>query len=464
MSEAFTRAPGVPSTPQAARRARALRVLTELPLPLGVLLGWVAAWWRGKAFVLDGLPHGYGWFDYLNNAWMIVHRQQVGYNNFREPLHAWMVGTLGEAVGSYPDAATLVASAGVFGVCVGAGLFGRALVGPWTGALCAAAVPWTAHAADMAHWANYYGVAGCLAGACLGLGALAWLRPHPALAAATGILAGLTWGVDPRTMTVAVGGVCLVLLGLTRAGPSWKARLLALALLGAGLALGPWSHDVLWLREVADPPWQQRVSFQGPVVARWISRKAELAAVCSDYPRLSLRDLATGSCGQTLLQHNLEVVLPRHLHFGLKATLAGLLLCLLPGRQGWRGSLAGLSLCSGALGLLLASSEAPEAVAGDLERFALICLDFPRFQDGRAFSAARKLRQRFGFKGELRAVGNVLRDQFHFMVRCGFDSFEVADGTVVGQWSRAMSEISVAYQPAADSRATALEQRSGGRG
>ena len=130
----------------------------------------------------------------------------------------------------------------------------------------------------------------------------------------------------------------------------------------------------------------------------------------------------------------------------------------------WQAEREALIGRNGALGLLLASSEAPEAVAGDLERFALICPDFPKFQDGRAFSAARKLRQRFGFKGELRAVGNVLRDQFLFMVRCGFDSFEVADGAVVGQWSRAVSEISVAYQPAADSRATAIQQRSGGRG
>jgi uncharacterized protein (DUF934 family) len=102
------------------------------------------------------------------------------------------------------------------------------------------------------------------------------------------------------------------------------------------------------------------------------------------------------------------------------------------------------------LGLLLKSKEAPDALAADLGRFDLICLEFPRFQDGRAYSYARKLRQRHGFAGELRAVGNVLRDQFLFMRRCGFDAFEVADAAAVDAWRRAVAEISVAYQPAAD--------------
>jgi uncharacterized protein (DUF934 family) len=111
------------------------------------------------------------------------------------------------------------------------------------------------------------------------------------------------------------------------------------------------------------------------------------------------------------------------------------------------------------LGIRLKSSEAPEAIAADVARFDLICLEFPKFQDGRAYSHARKLRQRHGFTGELRAVGNVLRDQFLFMQRCGFDAFEVKDAGAVRDWQRAMSEISVAYQPAADRRRTAVELR-----
>lgn len=130
----------------------------------------------------------------------------------------------------------------------------------------------------------------------------------------------------------------------------------------------------------------------------------------------------------------------------------------------WQAERDHLQGRNGPLGILLASSETPEAIADDLGRFDLVCLDFPKFQDGRAYSHARKLRQRFGYRGELRAVGNVLRDQFAFMVRCGFDSFEVADARAAAEWTRAMAEISVVYQPAADGRATALEQRRAGRG
>ena len=130
----------------------------------------------------------------------------------------------------------------------------------------------------------------------------------------------------------------------------------------------------------------------------------------------------------------------------------------------WQAERASLQGRNDALGIVLASSEAPETIADDLARFDLVCLDFPKFQDGRAYSYARKLRQRYGYTGELRAVGNVLRDQFLFMRRCGFDSFEVADARAVAQWQRAMSEISVVYQPAADARATATQQRAGCRG
>ncbi len=63
----------------------------------------------------------------------------------------------------------------------------------------------------------------------------------------------------------------------------------------------------------------------------------------------------------------------------------------------------------------------------DLPRFALIALVIPKFQDGRAYSTARLLRERHGFKGELRAIGEVLIDQIQPMLRCGFDAFEISD-------------------------------------
>lgn len=117
----------------------------------------------------------------------------------------------------------------------------------------------------------------------------------------------------------------------------------------------------------------------------------------------------------------------------------------------WRAERERLGGRAAPLGLRLASDESPELVADDLERFAAIALEFPKFTDGRAYSYARILRERYGYRGELRAVGNVLRDQLLFMYRCGFDAVELASGDPEA-WHQAMLEFKLWYQPAADGR------------
>ncbi len=102
---------------------------------------------------------------------------------------------------------------------------------------------------------------------------------------------------------------------------------------------------------------------------------------------------------------------------------------------------------NGKLGIRLTSAQSPATLADDLHRFQLVALEFPKFTDGRAYSYARLLRERYGFKGELRAVGNVLRDQFLFMHRCGFDSYEVANESAARSWTQSVQAISRAYQP-----------------
>ncbi len=104
------------------------------------------------------------------------------------------------------------------------------------------------------------------------------------------------------------------------------------------------------------------------------------------------------------------------------------------------------------LGISLDNDQPPGHLADDIERFDLIVLDFPKFTDGRASSQARLLRERLGFTGAIRATGQVLSDQLSFMLRCGFDEFEMADHDAVASWARATHEISVRYQPAADGR------------
>jgi uncharacterized protein (DUF934 family) len=113
---------------------------------------------------------------------------------------------------------------------------------------------------------------------------------------------------------------------------------------------------------------------------------------------------------------------------------------------------------SAPLGLYMTGADDPEAIAADVGRFALIAIEFPAFTDGRGYSTARILRERLGFQGELRAVGDVLRDQFLFLHRCGFDAFEVAE-TDAAAWHAALAEFRVWYQPTGDGRAPALALR-----
>jgi len=94
-----------------------------------------------------------------------------------------------------------------------------------------------------------------------------------------------------------------------------------------------------------------------------------------------------------------------------------------------------------------------------LERLALVELVFPIFRDGRAFSQARLVRERYGFRGELRATGQVLRDQFLFMLRAGFDAFEVTKDADAEAFAQASRRYSVFYQPTGDGRATARASR-----
>ena len=87
-----------------------------------------------------------------------------------------------------------------------------------------------------------------------------------------------------------------------------------------------------------------------------------------------------------------------------------------------------------------------------IDRLALIALVFPKFKDGRAYSQARLLRERYGFRGELRAAGEVLRDQFQFLLRSGFDAFEVKKQADAAVFAEAAARFSVFYQPSADGR------------
>lgn len=102
------------------------------------------------------------------------------------------------------------------------------------------------------------------------------------------------------------------------------------------------------------------------------------------------------------------------------------------------------------LGIFLRSNENLDGLEGDLNRFALIALDFPAYTDGRAYSLARLLRERHGYRGELRAEGDVLWDQIPLMQRCGFDQFAIRNQKVLQALVEGrIHDVPVHFQPAA---------------
>ncbi|GGJ88144.1 DUF934 domain-containing protein [Pseudomonas matsuisoli] len=104
----------------------------------------------------------------------------------------------------------------------------------------------------------------------------------------------------------------------------------------------------------------------------------------------------------------------------------------------------------GGLGVWLDAGEEIEEIAEQLDRFQVIALNFPVFTDGRHFSTARLLRERYGYKGEVRAIGDVLRDQLFFMKRCGFDAYAVRPDRDPYDALQSLQDFSDSYQAAAD--------------
>lgn len=106
----------------------------------------------------------------------------------------------------------------------------------------------------------------------------------------------------------------------------------------------------------------------------------------------------------------------------------------------------------GPVGIVLMPTDDPLALAGRLDGLAVIAVEFAKFSDGRGYSIATLLRSRLGFKGEIRAVGDVLIDQLFAMARCGIDSFALRGDQDVEVAKRAFETFPAVYQWAADER------------
>jgi len=110
-----------------------------------------------------------------------------------------------------------------------------------------------------------------------------------------------------------------------------------------------------------------------------------------------------------------------------------------------RGELAGRRV-----GVRLEPDNHPKEIRGDLDELALIAINFPTFNDGRGYSSAKLLRDRYGFDKEIRAVGDVMRDQLFYMQRCGFNAYELKEGRDINDALTAFNDFSVKYQVSAD--------------
>ena len=102
------------------------------------------------------------------------------------------------------------------------------------------------------------------------------------------------------------------------------------------------------------------------------------------------------------------------------------------------------------LGVWLAADERFEALKGESDRFAVIAVDFPKFSDGRGYSIAYNVRKRLGFAGELRAIGDVLRDQLFSMSRVGFNAYATRQDRSIHDALKGLTVFSETYQASVD--------------
>jgi uncharacterized protein (DUF934 family) len=144
-----------------------------------------------------------------------------------------------------------------------------------------------------------------------------------------------------------------------------------------------------------------------------------------------------------------EVVEDRWMRLGIDDPVESCADVLVPLAR-WQKEREALLARPARVGVLLGPADNPAAIAGDVDRLALIAVDFPHFTDGRGYSTARLLRERYGYQGELRAVGDILRDQVFYLKRVGFDTFALRADQDPEDAKQALDDFSEAYQTSVD--------------
>jgi len=125
----------------------------------------------------------------------------------------------------------------------------------------------------------------------------------------------------------------------------------------------------------------------------------------------------------------------------------------------WNAQKSTLEARKSEIGVWLNSDELADELGSDAAGFQIIAVNFPGFMDGRGFTAARLLRERFGFEGELRAIGHVIRDQLFFLQRCGFNSFALGDSVNLEIALESFNDFTETYQAAYDQKLPLFRRR-----
>ncbi len=342
------------------------RLLSELPLLLGIVVGVAVLTNHGFAYwPLDG-PHGNSWDQYRTAAHLVLYDDQgsLDWPTWRLSLYPWLLALLGDARG-YPQAASLISSTAIVAMVAAAGVGARALANPVAGGVAALSLALVPEVLQGVVLMDPYPLLGATFGLALALGAAAARWPRVGVVLLAGLAAGLSWGVDSRgVLAVLPAGVMVLLGALDRRGP---ARLLLPLAFVAAVAVGPAAQHLLrsdaQIRLEAEPVEATSHTILGKLVAQQQHAAMELEQLARQQPRLPVslacQDglptglsalLPPGPCTRALFRYNVDALRRDRSLPPPWLLLLALPLALLPaGRgpsasQGWRSSLVSVVL------------------------------------------------------------------------------------------------------------------------
>jgi len=323
---------------------RTRTAVTELPWVVAACLG---SWWIARtAFTELGVPAGSDWGIYLKDAAAIwLPDSGMPFNDWRRPLHGYLVGWLG-AERSYVEAARLIAAWGGVATVWAAAIAGRALSGPGVAILAAASVPFVPVTVDAAHWTNHYGLLGALVGLAIAAGACSCRWGSAVAALGAGLLAGAAMALDLRGLAGAGTAAGLVLLGVFAPVSWWRRLLLPAAFVAAVAAVSAWHDHLVAIAGLSSLPFDEQVRIQRALTLQAIRLEGGgpggALNACLDLSATSMTLAGLQEpCSRALFASNIQrlaVSLPP------VAWLLALAPALLPARWGWRSTLAGLGV------------------------------------------------------------------------------------------------------------------------